>query len=97
MELTDYQKGIALEIMQAENRGQAIKDIRKRKNITQNELARRLGYNSSSSIADIETGRRNNITVDSLVKYAVALSENGNGRKKTDFGIYPLDRRMKRY
>lgn len=97
MELTDYQKGIALEIMQAENRGKAIKEIRKRNNITQSELARRLGYNSSSTIADIETGRRNNITVDSLVKYAIAISENGNGKKKTDFGIYPLDRRMKRY
>lgn len=97
MKLTDCQKEIALEILQAENKGQKIKEIRKRSNLTQNELAKRLGYNSSSTIADMETGRRNNITVDSLIKYVTALSENGNGKKKTDFGIYPLDNRLKRY
>jgi|GEM_PF-3859345 len=97
MELTDYQKVLALYILQAEKKGEAIRDLRKINNITQSELAKRLGYNSQSTIADVEGGRRNNITVDSLVKYAVALSENGNGKKKTYFGIYPLDRRMKKY
>ena len=97
MELTDYQKGLALYILQAEKKGEAIRDLRKISNITQSELAKRLGYNSPSTIADVEGGRRNNITVDSLVKYAIAMSENGNGKKKTDFGIYPLDRRMKKY
>lgn len=97
MEMTDYQKGLALYILQAENRGEAIRDLRKINNMTQGELSRRLGCKSPSTIADIEGGRRNNMTVDSLVKYAVALSENGNGKKKSDFGIYPLDRRMKRH
>lgn len=38
--------------------GQRIRDIRKRKKITQDELAKMLNYSDASSISYIETGQR---------------------------------------
>ncbi len=81
MELTEYQKGLALYIMEAENKGQAIKELRKINNITQIELAERLGYSNSSTVADVEAAR-NGMNVDLLLRYVVALSKEGSGKKK---------------
>ena len=48
--------------------GDCVRELRRARNITQDELARHLGY-SRGSIANIETGRQ---TVDPLILIALA-------------------------
>lgn len=93
MELTDYQKEIALKIMQAEDKGIAIRYIRENSDITQRELAGRMGC-TQSVVADYEGGRRNPGR-EFIYRLSVALSEKGNGIKKRDLGFYPLGRHLK--
>lgn len=53
--------------------GNRIKQCREALNITQDELALRLGYTSRSSIAKIETGK-NDMPISKLVAFARALN-----------------------
>ncbi len=95
MELTKYQKEIALEIMQAEDKGPTIRHYRKDSNITQRELADRMGC-TQSVIADYESCRRNP-GQEFIYRISVALSEKGSGKKKKDYRLYPIDRYLKNH
>lgn len=53
--------------------GDRIKQCREALNITQDDLALRLGYTSRSSIAKIETGK-NDMPISKLVAFAKALN-----------------------
>ena len=65
--------------------GLAIRKRRKELGLSQSELASRLGYKDHSTLAKVETGV-NDITVDTLFKYAEAL-----GLSATDLLSYSLD------
>lgn len=65
--------------------GLAIKRRRKELDLSQSELASRLGYKDHSTLAKVETGV-NDITIDTLFKYAEAL-----GLSATDLLNYSLD------
>lgn len=65
--------------------GLAIKRRRKELGLSQSELASRLGYKDHSTLAKVETGV-NDITIDTLFKYAEAL-----GLSATDLLRYSLD------
>ena len=67
------------------NVGLAIRKRRKELGLSQSELASRLGYKDHSTLAKVETGV-NDITVDTLFKYAEAL-----GLSATDLLRYGSD------
>lgn len=52
--------------------GMRIRDIRKKKKITQGELARMLGFSGSSAISYIENGQRK-LNADKIPKLAESL------------------------
>lgn len=59
--------------------GQNIKRYRKRLNLTQEQLADKMPTTSSTSISNYENGKRDNITLSTLVDFAQAL------------GVEPMD------
>lgn len=53
--------------------GNRIREKRKEIGITQDELAKRMGLTSKSTICKVETGKEDNLTLDRVAKYAEAL------------------------
>ena len=74
--------------------GLAIKRRRKELDLSQSELASRLGYKDHSTLAKVETGV-NDITIDTLFKYAKALDISATNLLRYSLdeaeGIYRLD------
>lgn len=74
--------------------GLAIKRRRKELGLSQSELASRLGYKDHSTLAKVETGV-NDITIDTLFKYAKALDISATDLLRYSLneaeGIYRLD------
>ncbi len=56
--------------------GQRIRERRIELNMTQEELAKRMGYTSKSTVCKVETDTKENITTDRLERFAVVLKTN---------------------
>ena len=54
--------------------GARIKNIRESKGMSQDELAKRMGYKDRSSISKIEKASDDNITLDSVQKFSEVLN-----------------------
>ena len=54
--------------------GARIKNIRESKGMSQDELAKKMGYKDRSSISKIEKASDENITIESVQKFAEALN-----------------------
>ena len=74
--------------------GNRLKTIRIQKGLSQGELAKRMGYKDHSAIAKVETGK-NDITIETLFKYAEALKLDAQevlfGDPNISFAIYTID------
>ena len=74
--------------------GNRLKTIRIQKDLSQSELAKRMGYKDHSTIAKVETGK-NDITIETLFKYAKALNLDAQevlfGDPNISFAIYTID------